>query len=91
MPQQFNIFDPLGIMAAARNQANAMATRAGLPPLPAVPGQKVPGAEDRRMVERERFPDTLRSRPSMITRVPVLPPQAPTVVEPRGYSRERGF
>lgn len=38
--RRFNPFDPLGVLAAAKRQADNMANKAGLPPLPNLPGSK---------------------------------------------------
>lgn len=37
MAQEVNIFDPLGIAKAVRNQVNTVATKVNLPPLPEMP------------------------------------------------------
>lgn len=43
MANNVNLFDPLGIANAARNQVNKMATAANLPGLPQVPhSQRMP-------------------------------------------------
>jgi hypothetical protein len=36
--RKFNPFDPLGVLAATKRQVDNMANKAGLPPLPNLPG-----------------------------------------------------
>lgn len=58
MANQFNPLDPLGIIKTAKDQIDTMATQAGLPPLPSVPGLQQRTEAERAMVHKERFPGT---------------------------------
>ena len=42
MAKEFNVLDPLGIVAAVKKQADQMATQAGMKPLPNIPQIKLP-------------------------------------------------
>lgn len=94
MANKFNPLDPLGIIKTAKNQLNTMATQAGLPLLPSVPGLQPRTYEERAIVDRERFPGPpVLARGAGMNRL--LDPlglfnRSRTKVEDRGISRDKG-
>lgn len=94
MPEKFNPLDPLGVIKNVKNQVDIMATSAGLPPTPSVPGLQQRTNEERAVVHRERFPGTPEpARGTGIARI--LNPlglfnKQKTKVEDRAYNHDKG-
>lgn len=94
MPEKFNPLDPLGVIKTVKNQVDTMASTAGLPQLPSVPGLQQRTNEERAIIHRERFPDSpLPVRGTGMTRI--LDPlgvfnRQKTKVEDRALSKDKG-
>lgn len=94
MAEKFNPLDPLGVIKTVKNKVDTMATGAGLPPTPSVPGLQQRTNEERGVVHRERFPGTPEpARGTGMTRVmdPLgLFNKKKTKVEDRAYNHDKG-
>lgn len=55
---KFNPLDPLGVAKKVQDQVNTMATKAGLSPLPPLPGMQQRTSTERETLHRERYGET---------------------------------